>query len=101
MDEEIATCIFRLFQEALTNVARHSKAKKVITSIELIQNEIIISIEDDGIGFDTRNSTKQRIVWNIGDEGKSKSCEWNDRHKLRSVNNGTSIIIKIPIKKNS
>jgi signal transduction histidine kinase len=50
--EQIATCIFRVYQEALTNIVRHAQANKVVTSIYMTDKNIIVSIEDNGKGFD-------------------------------------------------
>lgn len=53
--KEINLGLFRIFQESLTNIARHSKATKVIISIFKRNGSISLSIEDDGIGFDVTN----------------------------------------------
>jgi signal transduction histidine kinase len=53
VSEQIATCIFRVCQEAFTNITRYALAKNVSISIKIIKENIILIIEDDGIGFDT------------------------------------------------
>jgi signal transduction histidine kinase len=45
--------IFRIVQESLTNVAKHSRAKRVKIFVEIKGSQFKIIIEDDGIGFDT------------------------------------------------
>lgn len=50
-DHNLATGIFRIFQESLTNVARHASAAKVSSSLSLYNNELVLIVEDDGIGF--------------------------------------------------
>ncbi len=50
--EQIATCIYRVYQEALTNIARHASATKVITTIHCNDTTIEVVIEDNGCGFD-------------------------------------------------
>lgn len=47
-----ATSIYRIFQESLTNIARHAKATKVTALIKKKNNELIMTIQDDGKGFD-------------------------------------------------
>jgi signal transduction histidine kinase len=49
---DLATCVYRIAQESLTNVARHAQASEV--EVELICDEgmITLSIRDDGVGFD-------------------------------------------------
>jgi NarL family two-component system sensor histidine kinase LiaS len=47
-----AETLFRVTQEALANVARHSQAGKVTVELAREDNEIILTVEDDGAGFD-------------------------------------------------
>jgi signal transduction histidine kinase len=47
------TCIYRVVQESLTNCARHSKAKTVHINLHGDSDRITISVQDDGIGFDS------------------------------------------------
>jgi len=44
--------IFRILQEALSNVARHSKASTVRVLLSLFEGELRLSVEDNGVGFD-------------------------------------------------
>ena len=46
------TSIYRLVQEALTNCARHAKAKNVLVSVQAKDNQVIVVVQDDGIGFE-------------------------------------------------
>lgn len=56
---EIEAACFRTLQEALTNVARHARAANV--AVELLQtpDELVLTIEDDGVGFDVRRTRRQ------------------------------------------
>jgi PAS domain S-box len=49
---EIEIACFRIAQEALTNVARHSQARKVEVRLETVQQKLTLVIHDNGIGFD-------------------------------------------------
>lgn len=49
---EVATTAFRLLQEALTNVARHSRASRASLSMTLTQGALLLEVRDDGEGFD-------------------------------------------------
>jgi PAS domain S-box-containing protein len=61
LEGNLATTIFRIVQEALTNVARHAKANQVTVSIEQVESPggIRLTVEDDGRGFDVANRTKR------------------------------------------
>lgn len=54
LSDELKTCIYRVVQEALHNCARHSQARTVKVVVRHEVNKIILSVEDDGHGFDAR-----------------------------------------------
>ncbi len=53
---ETETTLYRIAQEALTNVARHSGARNVEVILERRQDCVLLVVEDDGVGFDTGHS---------------------------------------------
>lgn len=50
--------LFRIAQEALANIAKHSKADKVLIELKKVKTEIRFLISDNGIGFDLKNLQK-------------------------------------------
>lgn len=52
LPESIETTLFRIAQEALTNVARHAQASQVRIALNCQTDEVAFIIEDDGVGFD-------------------------------------------------
>ena len=52
VSQESALCLFRVVEEALTNVAKHSKAPSARVDIEAGDDGIRIAVEDGGVGFD-------------------------------------------------
>src|SRR5580704_3514845 len=54
LSEELKTCIYRVVQEALHNCARHSPARNVKVVVKQEPSRILLSVEDDGHGFDAR-----------------------------------------------
>jgi PAS domain S-box-containing protein len=58
LNQTQSVALFRIFQEALTNIARHSKATEAIVKIETTENRLILEIIDNGIGLDDHNKTK-------------------------------------------
>jgi len=52
ISREIGSCLYRVAQESLNNVARHSGAKKVSVSLTIRKNSVVLSVLDDGAGFD-------------------------------------------------
>jgi len=51
---EVAVCLYRIAQEALRNVSKHSGAREAWVEIEQKGGEILLSIADKGIGFDDK-----------------------------------------------
>ena len=54
LPDDLRTCIYRVVQEALHNCARHSQARSVKVIVKQERSRIILSVEDDGRGFDAR-----------------------------------------------
>ncbi len=54
LPEEHKTCIYRIVQEALNNVARHAQASAVQISLQGKAFEISLNVQDDGTGFDAQ-----------------------------------------------
>ena len=51
LDRELATTVFRIFQEALTNIARHASAHRVEVAVKLKHGSVLLEVADDGIGL--------------------------------------------------
>jgi signal transduction histidine kinase len=52
LDGAMQIQIYRILQEAISNVCRHAQAKRIALSIELRENDVLFTLEDDGRGFD-------------------------------------------------
>jgi signal transduction histidine kinase len=53
LDPDLETGVYRMVQEALTNVAKHARAEHVRVAVDAVDGELRIEVHDDGIGFDT------------------------------------------------
>ena len=61
-----SVALYRILQEAVTNVAKHSKATKIDVSLEERNNRIYMTIEDNGIGIDKKIIEKTNGIGLIG-----------------------------------
>ena len=52
LDKELEINFYRILQELITNIIKHSRAKFAVITIFRDHNSIHLSIEDDGVGFD-------------------------------------------------
>jgi len=55
MDLEMEQAIYRMIQEALANVARHSQSNKVSVALVYKTDTVAVSVEDNGLGFDIKH----------------------------------------------
>jgi signal transduction histidine kinase len=58
--------LFRIVQESLTNVARHSGATKVMIDLETHENRLMLAIKDNGKGFDPVEAAKKGSLGLLG-----------------------------------
>jgi len=54
LDQEIATALFLIAQEALSNVGKHARARRVWVSIRSLDERISLQVIDNGVGFDNK-----------------------------------------------
>ena len=54
LPDDHKTCIYRLVQEAVNNAARHASARTVEVAVERGEESVLLRVQDDGGGFDTR-----------------------------------------------
>ncbi len=53
MSQAVQIMVFRIFQELITNTIKHAKAGNILAQFLQQQNTVSITVEDDGVGFDT------------------------------------------------
>jgi signal transduction histidine kinase len=62
LDGDAELACFRVLQEALTNVARHAHASRVRVELRRTASEIVLRVEDDGVGFDVVGVRRRRAA---------------------------------------
>lgn len=92
LEEQII--IYRIVQEILTNALKHAQATEIVLQCSENEKYFYITIEDDGVGFDTSNYKKGLGLENI----KNRVAYLKGNFEIESQpQNGTSINIEIPI----
>lgn len=94
LPEYVETNIYRIVQEALTNVVRHASAKNVDVILEKLAEKTIVIIEDDGIGFDASSSPKTGHVGLLGMQERAQMIA-GELHIESSPGCGTTIILEV------
>jgi PAS domain S-box-containing protein len=97
--DPFATAIFRIFQETLTNIARHANATRVDVSLREIPIGLELKVADNGKGFDVNYKGKKGERKSLGLLGmRERAVSVNADVILESkIGVGTAVTLKIPI----
>jgi PAS domain S-box-containing protein len=94
---EVETAVFRIVQEALTNVFRHAEARKVSISLHQKNGLISVSVLDDGKGIDAKIAELRPEKVGVGIGGmKQRAKEFGGELRLTNVDQGTLLELTIP-----
>jgi len=95
LNDTVKTGLFRIFQESLTNVGRHSGAKNLEINLSQQDDHILLHIEDDGIGFNKEQVGQQRTLGILG--MKERTEMMGGHYEITSVEGkGTVVIVNVP-----
>ena len=95
---ELETAIFRIVQEALTNVFKHSEARKVWINLSQRDSQMIVSVRDDGKGIKKRTADLQPDSIGIGLGGmRQRAKEFGGELRLCNTQPGTLVELVIPV----
>jgi PAS domain S-box-containing protein len=97
--EQVTMCIFRIYQEALTNITRYAAAEKVTTILNVKDNKVEFRVEDNGRGFDTSTIQAKKSFGILGMKERVLSLRGNFE-LVTAPAKGTTIDISIPIDTN-
>jgi len=82
--------VYRIIQEAINNAVKHAKATKIVVDFEIVNNDLKISIIDNGIGFDQSTTEAGNGLLSM----KKRANEINADFDMKSSSQGTEITIK-------
>jgi signal transduction histidine kinase len=93
----VETAVFRIVQEALTNVFRHSEAHKVWITMSQKDQAIVVSVRDDGKGIDKKIAELRPDSVGVGIGGmKQRAREFGGELRLKNADPGTLLELMIP-----
>lgn len=99
LDPDLETTIFRIVQEALTNVFRHSEARKASISLLAVNGEISLKVLDDGKGMPDYSLKSRPAAVGVGLGGMSQRAkEFGGELRVRAGNPGTLVEVIVPNK---
>lgn len=91
----VATAMFRVFQETLTNVARHANASRVEASLRQEGDKLVMRIQDNGVGFAHRDIENKKTLGILGMQERIAIIQ--GEYRIRSKpGEGTLVEVKVP-----
>ncbi|MGZ3453071.1 MAG: GAF domain-containing protein [Polyangiales bacterium] len=96
LDRAISTTIFRIFQEALTNVARHAKATSVSVSLERRGDELLLEVTDDGRGITHEEASRPSSLGLLGIRERARRFG-GEAIVAPDSSRGTRVALRIPL----
>lgn len=93
MADPYRTCVYRIVQEALTNCARHSHAKRVEISVRHENAMLELTVSDDGVGIDARRTRGMGL---LGIEERVRELHGTFT-VLTQQPNGTELRVTLPL----
>ena len=95
---EASIAIFRIVQEALTNILKHAQARNVEISIEARHQSLTVRIRDDGVGLphEGRQALRSHGLAAMRHRAIGLGGQW---HVFRAMGGGTEIEVRLPLEK--
>ena len=96
LDPLVETVCFRVAQEALTNVARHAQIDQARLSLCFQTYQVVLRVQDDGVGFHNQNSAGQR-GWGLAGMRERVESVGGELHLHSIPGKGTLVEVSIPV----
>ena len=98
MDQKHAITIFRIFQEALTNIVRHANATKVTATFKKNAGKLVMEVRDNGRGITKEQMSNPQSLGLIGIRERVNLLK--GKVVIRGIQDkGTTVFIEIPLDK--
>jgi signal transduction histidine kinase len=90
------TALFRIFQETLTNVARHAQATQVSVSLKQTKQTLVLTIIDNGRGITETELNNPRALGLLGQN--ERAAQWGGETTIHgAAGKGTTVTVRIPL----
>jgi len=98
-DLEVKVLIYRAVQEALSNVARHARATRIGAALEMADDRVVLTIQDDGVGFDVAALLRApaSVASGIGLRSiREQAAALGGNVEIESGPAGTKLVVSVP-----
>ena len=97
LDPDLSTAVFRIFQETLTNVARHAAASELNIEFYKKDGELVLKVTDNGKGIPEDKISHPKSLGLLGI--RERALLWDGQVKISGVQGqGTTVVVKIPLR---
>jgi PAS domain S-box-containing protein len=96
LSREQATALFRIFQESLTNVARHAQARKVWVHLGEEAGAVVLEVEDDGVGISLAQLAEHRSLGLLGMRERAEAFG-GEVELAGAPGQGTTVVVRMPV----
>lgn len=97
LPKETGRALYRLVQECLNNVSKHSSAEHVMISIVSADNTVRMCVEDDGAGFHVEEALAKRESFGLAGMSERATLLGGKFHIESQPGSGTRVLIELPI----
>jgi signal transduction histidine kinase len=98
LDIDVATTMFRIFQEILTNVARHSRATRIDVDLLVEAEKVALDVSDNGVGITDSDMSGKKSLGLLGMHERALLFG-GDVKITGTPSHGTRVSVSIPLKK--
>ncbi len=96
LDPDLATALFRIFQETLTNIARHADATKVNARLKATAKKVLLVVKDNGRGITDEQREKPHSFGLLGI--RERVAYWGGEVRITGEpGKGTTVHVSIPL----
>jgi PAS domain S-box-containing protein len=96
LDRDRSTTVFRIFQETLTNIARHAEATEVSVMLKKRSDSLVLQVKDDGKGISEKHISDPKSLGLIGI--RERVHYWGGALTIRGINDkGTTVTVQLPL----
>ncbi|MEQ9105765.1 MAG: PAS domain S-box protein [Rhodothermales bacterium] len=96
LPDGLTTAIFRIFQELLTNIARHAQAAAIDVSLTCPGENLVLVVKDDGVGIREKDGRAGESLGLLG--MRERIAPWNGRLTVHSApGHGTTVEVLVPV----
>ncbi|MHB2155360.1 PAS domain-containing sensor histidine kinase [Calditrichota bacterium GD2] len=96
LDRERATALFRIFQESLTNIARHAQAKRISVFLKISPQKVILEVIDNGLGINRQQIESPQSLGILG--MRERAMVFGGHLEIHGVpGQGTRVKVELPL----